>query len=136
MLMLSVGLHLPLRDPRLARSLRGGTTLAAIVALLAIPAGFLAAALAGTGHAAIYAVVLASGSAAVLLPALQEAKAASTDALAVIAQVTIADIVTILSVLIVLNPTAPCTPCSAACSSPPASCCSWPPRARSKATRG
>ena len=104
MLMLSAGLHLPLRDPRLARSLRGGTTLAAIVALLAIPAGFLAAALAGTGHAAIYAVVLASGSAAVLLPALQEAKAASTDALAVIAQVTIADIVTILSVPIVLQP--------------------------------
>ena len=104
MLMLTVGMHLPLRDPRLARSLRSGTLLAAIVAVLAIPAGLLAAAVAGTAHAAVYAVLLASGSAAVLLPALEEADATGLDALAVMAQVTIADIVTILSVPIVLQP--------------------------------
>lgn len=67
MLMLTVGMHLPLHNARLARSLRGGGLLAAIVAALAIPAGLLAAAIAGTPHAAIYAVLLASGSAAVLL---------------------------------------------------------------------
>lgn len=104
MLMLTVGMHLPLRDPRLAASLRGGATLAAIVGVLAVPAGFAAAAIAGTSHAAIYAVVLASGSAAVLLPALQETKAEGPDVLAVMAQVTIADVVTILSVPIVLQP--------------------------------
>lgn len=104
MLMLTVGMHLPLRDPRLARSLRSGTLLAAIVAVLAILAGLLAAAIAGTAHASVYAVLLASGSAAVLLPALEEAHATSVDALAVMAQVTIADIVTILSVPIVLQP--------------------------------
>ncbi len=104
MLMLTVGMHLPLRDPRLARSLRSGTLLAAIVAVLAIPAGLLAAAVAGTAHASVYAVLLASGSAAVLLPALEEADATGLDALAVMAQVTIADIVTILSVPIVLQP--------------------------------
>lgn len=104
MLMLTVGMHLPLRDPRLASSLRSGTLLAAIVAALAIPAGLLAAAIAGTGYAAVYAVLLASGSAAVLLPALEEAEATGLDALAVMAQVTIADIVTILSVPIVLQP--------------------------------
>lgn len=104
MLMLTVGMHLPLRDARLARSLRSGTLLAAIIAVLAIPAGLLAAALAGTAHAGVYAVLLASGSAAVLLPALEEADATGLDALAVMAQVTIADIVTILSVPIVLQP--------------------------------
>ena len=104
MLMLTVGMHLPLRDPRLASSLRGGAVLAAIVGALAVPAGFAAAAIAGTSHAAIYAVVLASGSAAVLLPALQETKAEGPDVLAVMAQVTIADVVTILSVPIVLQP--------------------------------
>jgi Kef-type K+ transport system membrane component KefB len=104
MLMLTVGMHLPLRDPRLASSLRGGAVLAAIVGVLAVPAGFAAAAIAGTGHAAIYAVVLASGSAAVLLPALQETQAEGRDVLAVMAQVTIADVVTILSVPIVLAP--------------------------------
>jgi Kef-type K+ transport system membrane component KefB len=104
MLMLTVGMHLPLRDPRLAASLRDGAVLAAIVGVLAIPAGFAVAAIAGTSHAAIYAVVLASGSAAVLLPALQETKAEGRDVLAVMAQVTIADVVTILSVPIVLQP--------------------------------
>ena len=104
MLMLTVGMHLPLRDRRLSASLRSGAVLAAIVALLAVPAGFVAAAVAGTSHAAIYAVVLASGSAAVLLLALEEADAAQPDALAVMAQVTIADVLTILSVPIVLRP--------------------------------
>jgi Kef-type K+ transport system membrane component KefB len=104
MLMLTVGMHLPLRDPRLAKSLRGGVVLAAIVGVLAAPAGIAAAAIAGTSHAAIYAVVLASGSAAVLLPALTEAKVSSRDSLAVMAQVTVADVVTIVSVPIVLQP--------------------------------
>jgi Kef-type K+ transport system membrane component KefB len=104
MLMLTVGMHLPLRDPRLVASLRDGAVLAAIVGVLAVPAGFAAAAIAGTSHAAVYAVVLASGSAAVLLPALQETKAEGPDVLAVMAQVTIADVVTILSVPIVLQP--------------------------------
>jgi Kef-type K+ transport system membrane component KefB len=104
MLMLTAGMHLPLRDQRLSASLRGGALLAVIVGLLAVPAGFAAAAIAGTNHAAIYAVVLASGSAAVLLPALQEAGDAGPDSLTVMAQVTIADVVTILSVPIVLQP--------------------------------
>jgi Kef-type K+ transport system membrane component KefB len=104
MLMLTVGMHLPLRDERLARSLPSGLLLAGIVGLLAPLGGLAAARLAGTAHVAIYAVVIASGSAAMLLPALQEAGADGPDALAVMAQVTIADVVTILSVPIVLAP--------------------------------
>jgi Kef-type K+ transport system membrane component KefB len=104
MLMLSAGMHLPLRDPRLFASLREGALVATVVGVLAVPAGLAAAALAGTSHAAIYAVVLASGSAAVLLPALQETGAGGRDALVVMAQVTIADVVTIVSVPIVLQP--------------------------------
>jgi Kef-type K+ transport system membrane component KefB len=104
MLMLTVGMHLPLRDTRLAVSLRAGALLAAIVAVLAPLAGLAAAAVAGTTHVAVYAVVLASGSAAVLLPALEEAKVQGRDALTVMAWVTIADVVTILSVPIALQP--------------------------------
>jgi Kef-type K+ transport system membrane component KefB len=104
MLMLTAGMHLPLRDRRLFASLRGGALLALCVGVLAVPAGFGAAALAGTAHAAIYAVVLASGSAAVLLPALQETGASGPAVLRVMAQVTIADVVTIVSVPIVLQP--------------------------------
>jgi Kef-type K+ transport system membrane component KefB len=104
MLMLTVGTHLPLRDRRLAQSLRSGALLAGIVALLAIPGGLLATAIAGTSHAAVYIVLLASGSAAILLPALEEVEIAGVNAMTVMAQVTIADVVTILSVPIVLEP--------------------------------
>lgn len=104
MLMLTAGMHLPLSDRRLLASLRSGAVLAACVGVLAVPAGLAAAALAGTAHAAVYAVVLASGSAAVLLPAFQESGAEGPAVLAVMAQVTIADVVTILSVPIVLQP--------------------------------
>jgi Kef-type K+ transport system membrane component KefB len=104
MLMFTVGMHLPLRDPRLLRALRGGALLALVTAALAVPAGLAAAAIAGTSHAAVYAVVLASGSAAVLLPALQEAEGGGVDVLAVMAQVTIADVATIVSVPVVLRP--------------------------------
>jgi Kef-type K+ transport system membrane component KefB len=104
MLMLTVGMHLPLRDRRLAQSLRSGALLAGIVALLAIPGGLLATAIAGTSHAAVYAVLLASGSAAILLPALEEVEITGVNAMTVMAQVTIADVVTILSVPIVLEP--------------------------------
>lgn len=104
MLMLTAGMHLPLRDRRLSASLRDGALLALCVAALAVPAAFAAAALAGTAHAAVYAVVLASGSAAVLLPAFEEAGAVGPAALTVMAQITIADVVTILSVPIVLQP--------------------------------
>jgi Kef-type K+ transport system membrane component KefB len=104
MLMLTVGMHLPLRDPRLASSLRDGALLAGGVVALAIPAGLLAAALAGTGHAAVYAVVLASGSAAVLLPAFREAGIEGPVAIRVMAWVTIADVATIVSIPVVLEP--------------------------------
>jgi Kef-type K+ transport system membrane component KefB len=104
MLMLTVGMHLPLRDRRLAAAARQGGMLAAIVCVLAIPAGVLASLIAGSGHAAVYAVVLASGSAAVLLPAIEETGLAGAEVLTVMAQVTIADIITILSVPIVLQP--------------------------------
>jgi Kef-type K+ transport system membrane component KefB len=104
MLMLTVGMNLPLRERRLGASLRAGLLLAVIVGLLAVPAGLLAALLAGGGHAAVYAVVLASGSAAVLLPALREARLDGAAAMVVMAQVAIADVVTIVSVPIVLQP--------------------------------
>ncbi len=104
MLMLTVGMHLPLSDRRLAASAREGALLAGVVCVLAVPAGLLAAAVAGSGHAAIYAVVLASGSAAVLLPAIEETGLGGTEVLTVMAQVTLADIITILAVPIVLQP--------------------------------
>jgi Kef-type K+ transport system membrane component KefB len=104
MLMLTVGMHVPLRDRRLRRALGPGA-LAAGVAAVAAPLGGLAVAeLTGTGHIAVYAVLLASGSAALVLPTLQERKLDGPEALVVIAQVTVADVASILAVPLVLQP--------------------------------
>jgi Kef-type K+ transport system membrane component KefB len=104
MLMFTVGMHVPLRDRRLAGALRSGAYAAILVAVMAPLGGLAVAALAGTSHGAVYAVLLASGSAAVVVPALQERGLEGPGALVVIAQVTIADVATIVVVPLVLQP--------------------------------
>jgi len=104
MLMLTVGMHIPLRDRRLRRALGRGALAAGMAAVAASVGGLVAAELTGTGHAAVYGVVLASGSAAIVLPTLQERKLDGPEALVVIAQVTVADVTAILAVPLVLQP--------------------------------
>ena len=74
MLMFTVGAHIPLRDPRLGASLRSGALAAGGVLLLAPLGGVAAAWFAGTGDAAVYAVILGSGSAAAVLTMISEAR--------------------------------------------------------------
>ena len=104
MLMLTVGMNVPLRDRRLRRALRSGALAAALVAIAAPLGGLVVAELTGTGHVAVYAVLLASGSAAIVLPTLQERRLDGPEALVVIAQVTVADVGAILAVPLVLQP--------------------------------
>ena len=105
MLMFAVGMSVPVRDPRLLAGLRRGGLAAAIAALLAVPFGFLASLATDTHHPAVYALLLASGSAAILLPALEE-RGLMEDrrALTVMAQVAIADVAAIVLVPLVLRP--------------------------------
>jgi Kef-type K+ transport system membrane component KefB len=77
---------------------------AGAVASTAPLGGVVVAELTGTGHIAVYAVLLASGSAAIVLPTLHERKLDGPEALAVIAQVTVADVAAILAVPLVLQP--------------------------------
>lgn len=104
MLMFTVGAHIPLRDRRLPASLRSGAVAAGIVLLLAPLGGLAAASFAGTGDAALYAVILGSGSVAAVLPMMTEARLTSSQALTVVGQVTIADVVTIVAIPLVLQP--------------------------------
>jgi Kef-type K+ transport system membrane component KefB len=104
MLMLTVGMHVPLRDRHLRHALGPGAVAAGVAALAAPIGGLVVAELTGTGHVAMYAVLLASGSAAIVLPALQERKLDGPQALVVIAQVTVADVASIVAVPLVLQP--------------------------------
>jgi Kef-type K+ transport system membrane component KefB len=104
MLMFAVGMSVPLREHGIRESLGTGATTAAIVAAIAVGAGLLVSKIGGAGHPAIYAVLIASGSAAVVLPILQERGLAGPVALAVMAQVTVADISAMVAVPLVLAP--------------------------------
>jgi Kef-type K+ transport system membrane component KefB len=104
MLMFAVGMSVPLRDPEMRGSLRTGSIAALIVGVIAIGAGLLVSKIGGAGHPAVYAVVIASGSAAVVLPILQERDLSGPGVLAVMAQVTVADIGAMVAVPLVLAP--------------------------------
>jgi Kef-type K+ transport system membrane component KefB len=105
MLMFVAGLHVPVRQPSLGRELARGAVAAGLVALLAVGGGWLTARITGVGHPGVYAVILASASAAVLVPSLDEAGLLDrSEGLVVAAQVTIADVAAIVAVPIVLQP--------------------------------
>lgn len=104
MLMFHAGMSVPLRDPGLRRSIGRGARAAVVVGILAVGAGLLLSRLAGAGHAAVYAVLVASGSAAVVLPVLQERGLTDGVALTVMAQVTVADVAATVAVPLTLQP--------------------------------
>ncbi len=105
MLMFTAGLHVPLRRPGIKRASRRGAVAALTVTVLAVPAGIVIATLTTGGHAAIYALLLASGSAAIVGPTLDEARlTTNAHALTVLAQVAVADVAAIVAVPLVLQP--------------------------------
>jgi Kef-type K+ transport system membrane component KefB len=103
-LMFAVGMRVPLHDRRLRGALGRGALAAGVGAAVAVPAGLATAAIAGTGHGELFAVVLASSSAAVALPILTERGLVGTETLPLIAQITIADIAAVLAVPFVIHP--------------------------------
>jgi Kef-type K+ transport system membrane component KefB len=105
MLMFGAGLRVPIRQPGIARGLRRGLVAAVVTAALAVPAGMAISAVTGEHHTAVYALLLAGGSAAILLPALQEQHLLDDpEALTVAAQVGIADVAAIVALPLVLQP--------------------------------
>lgn len=105
MLMFAAGMHVPLRDPALVPRIRRGALAVLVTTSLAVAAGVAAARVAHVGHPGIYAVVLGSGSAAVLVPCLEEFGLLNdATALVVAAQVAIADVASIVAVPLVLRP--------------------------------
>jgi Kef-type K+ transport system membrane component KefB len=105
MLMFGAGMHVPVRQPGISRGVRRGSLAAIVVAVLAVPAGIGVAAATPNGHSAIYALLLASGSAAILLPVLEEQQLlANPRAIVVMAQVGIADVAAIVALPLVIQP--------------------------------
>jgi Kef-type K+ transport system membrane component KefB len=104
MLMFDVGMNVPLRDQRVKAALGRGAVAAAVAGVLAIGAGVLLAGIGNTHHPTVYAVLVGSGSAAVVLPILEERRLTGGSVLVLIAQVAVADVAATIAIPFVLNP--------------------------------
>jgi Kef-type K+ transport system membrane component KefB len=102
-LMFTVGMHVPLRDARVRSALASGAVAFAVAVPLAVASG-LAAHVAAGGPWLIYAVVLVSSSAAVVLPVIDESGLSSPAVLTAIAWITIADILATIAIPLAITP--------------------------------
>jgi len=104
LIMFVAGARVPLRDPSLRAGLRTGVLRAAGVGLLAVVPAFLLARAFGTGHTALYAVLMASSSAALILPIVDSLSLGGRPVLEMLPQVAVADTACIVALPLVIDP--------------------------------
>lgn len=104
MVMFVAGTHVPLRVPGLVPALKAGTMRALAVGALAVPTGYGVATLFGTSHGALYAVILGSSSAAIIMPALNGIPLTSRPIMEMLAQVAVADAACIVLLAVAIDP--------------------------------
>jgi Kef-type K+ transport system membrane component KefB len=104
LVMFVAGTHVPVRSHRLQASLGRGTARAALVGAGSAVLGVLLAAVFDTGHAALYAVLMASSSAALILPVIDSLDLHGEHVLQLLPQVAIADTACIVALPLAIDP--------------------------------
>jgi Kef-type K+ transport system membrane component KefB len=104
MLMFVVGTHLPLRDPGLRRALRTATIAAVLSFVIAVPGGWLVSDASGVGHPAVFVLLLAASSSAVVMPIIQERGITGDEMLVATTWIALVDIASIVALPVALTP--------------------------------
>ncbi|GAA2673201.1 cation:proton antiporter [Actinoplanes palleronii] len=104
LVMFVAGSHVPVGDPRLRQALPVGLLRAVTVVAASVPMALLIARLFDTGHAILYAVLLSSSSAALLLPIITESRLEGTPVLQLLPQVALADAACIVALPLAIDP--------------------------------
>ena len=104
LVMFVAGSHVPVLDPRLRQGLGVGLGRAALVGVVAAGLGSGLAAAFGTGNGLIYAVLMASSSAAIVLPIVDSLGLSGPPVLQLLPQVAIADAACIVALPLVIDP--------------------------------
>ncbi len=104
LVMFVAGTHVPVRDPRLRPALRTGTTRALAVGLAASALAYGVAHLIGIAHAPLYAVLMASSSAAVILPIIDSVGLGGEQVLGLLPQIAVADAACIVVLPLAIDP--------------------------------
>ncbi|WP_101951549.1 cation:proton antiporter [Mycobacterium sp. 3519A] len=104
LVMFVVGTHVPARDETLRSQIPRALLRAVAVGAVAALLGVVLARVFGTGHAAVYAVLMASSSAALALPVIDSLRLTGPPVLSVTTQIAIADAASIVLLPLVINP--------------------------------
>ncbi len=104
LVMFVVGTHVPIRDSTLRSAVPRAALRAILVGAVAAALGVLLAHVFGTGHGALYAVLMASSSAALALPVIDALKLTGPPVLSTIAQIAIADTACIVLLPLAIDP--------------------------------
>lgn len=103
LVMFVAGTHVPARDPRLRTALRTGVGRAVLVGVVALALGYAVAQLVGTSHALVYAVLMASSSAAIVLPTVGSLGLSGRHLVDLLPQVAVADSLCIVLLPLVID---------------------------------
>ena len=104
MVMFVAGSHVPIRDQSLRRGARSSLLRLLLVIAVAVGLAWVVARSFGTGHLALYAVLFASSSAAVILPIAQSLKIPAPSMARLLPQVAVADAACIVALPLALDP--------------------------------
>ncbi|MDR6909177.1 Kef-type K+ transport system membrane component KefB [Rhodococcus fascians] len=104
LVMFVAGSQVPIRDPRLRVGLRVGAARAVAVGLLATALGWAVSTAFDPPHPGLYAVLMTSSSAAVIMPIVESSKTATSGLMSFLPQIAIADAVCIVALPLVIDP--------------------------------
>jgi Kef-type K+ transport system membrane component KefB len=104
LVMFVAGSHVPVRNPALRQGLAVGAARAAAIGVLSVPAGLLLAEAFGTEHGPLYAVLLASSSASLVMPVLERVPTTSRTMVQLLPQLAIADAACIVALPLAVDP--------------------------------
>ncbi len=104
LVMFVAGTHVPMRDASLRQGSGVGALRALAVGVIAVPLGLGLAAAFGNDHGFLYAVLIASSSAGLILPALAGIPLTAPAIVAAVPQIAIADAVCIVALPLAIDP--------------------------------
>jgi Kef-type K+ transport system membrane component KefB len=104
LVMFVAGSHVPVRDASVRSALRIAVFRAAVVGVASVVLAAAISALFGMGHTALYAVLFASSSAALVLPIRDSLHLGGPAVLAMVAQVAVADTACIVALPLAIDP--------------------------------
>ena len=104
LVMLVAGSQVPVRDPALRTGAVTGIARAVGVGVVSVPVALVLAHVFGTGHAALYAVLLASSSASLIVPSLAGVPLSGKGIVEMLPQVAVADAACIVLLPLVIDP--------------------------------